>query len=475
MSKLNQLTVKEALEGLRKKRFSVVELTQTCLERIKAVDDKIKAFITVCDKLAVAEAKKADELIKSDSQIFEKKPLLGIPFSMKDVYCTKGIQTTAGSKILEGYLPQYNATVYQRLLDAGAILVGKTNCDAWGHGVSTENSDYFTTHNPWNLDYVPGGSSGGCGAGISSDMVLFSIAEDTGGSIRLPASFCSVSGLKVTYGRTSRYGAVAYASSLDTIGPIGKTVEDLALILKIIAGKDKFDATTSEMPVPDYIESLKSLKSLRVGLPKEYFAKGINNEVKQRVLAAIEVFKQKGLKIIEVSIPMLKYAIPVYYLLVCSETSSNLARYDGIRYGHKRDIFGTEAKRRIMLGTYALSSGYYDQYYLKAQKARTLIIEDYKKAFEQCDCLIAPVSPGAAFKIGEKVDNPLEMYLADIYTATINTAGIPSLALPCGFTKNGLPIGMQIIGPQFSEELLLQVGHYYQGLTEWHRCKPKLA
>lgn len=474
--KLNQLTVTNTLKGLKEKEFSCGELVQACLGRIKAVDDKIKAFITVCSESAVTEAKKADELIKKDPQIFEKKPLLGIPFSMKDVYCTKGIQTTAGSKILEGYLPQYNATVYQKLLDAGAILIGKTNCDAWGYGVSTENSDYFITHNPWNLDYVPGGSSGGCGAGISSDMSLFSIAEDTGGSIRLPSSFCNLAGLKVTYGRTSRYGAIAYASSLDSVGTMNKTVEDLALVLKIIAGKDKFDATTSEMPVPDYIKSLKDrMTQLTIGVPKEYFAKGINDEVKEKVLTAIEVFKQNGHKIIEVNIPTLKYAIAIYYLLACSETSSNLARYDGIRFGNLRDSFGAEAKRRIMLGTYALSAGYYDEYYLKAQKARTLVINDYKKAFAKCDCLIAPVSPTPAFKIGEKAADPLAMYLADIYTVTVNTAGIPSLALPCGFTKNDLPIGMQIIGPQFSEELLLQVGHFYQKLTDWHRRKPKLA
>jgi len=474
-SNLNQLTIVEVLKGLKGKKFSAVELTQACLDRIKRVDDKVKAFITVCTKEALEKAKEADREIKKDSKVFDKKPLMGIPFSMKDVYCTKGIETTAGSKILESYIPQYNATVYQKLLDVGGILIGKTNCDAWGHGVSTENSDYFTTHNPWNLEFVAGGSSGGCGAALASDMTLFSIGEDTGGSIRLPSSFCSTSGLKVTYGRVSRYGAIAYASSLDTVGPMAKTVEDLSLILNIIAGKDQLDATTSANQVPDYWKSLTSkVRGLSIGLPREFFGKGIDKEVKRLVLQAVEKLKENGFRTVEVTIPMLKYAIPVYYLLACSETSSNLGRYDGIRYGHNRNSFGAEAKRRIMLGTFALSAGYYDQCYLKAQKARTLVIQDYKKAFRECDCIVAPVSPKPPFKIGEKADDPLAMYLEDIYTATINTAGIPSLALPCGFSQKGLPIGMQIIGPQFSEELLFKVGHFYQERTEYHKRKPKV-
>lgn len=475
MEKLNELTIVEAVKGLKEKKFSVEELTRACFERIEEVDNKVKAFLTICRRSAIAQARRTDKLIKDNPQVFKGKPLLGIPFSMKDVYTTKGVQTTAGSKVLENYIPQYSATVYQSLLEKGAILIGKTNCDAWGHGVSTENSDYFITKNPWNLDYVPGGSSGGCGAAIASNMILFSIGEDTGGSIRLPSSFCSIAGLKVSYGRVSRYGAIAYASSLDTVGPMGKTVEDLALILEIIAGKDSFDATTVINEVPSYSKLIKEKpKGLRIGLPEEYFSKGIDKEVKDAVLQAVDVFEKDGFELVKVSMPTLKYAIAVYYLLACSETSSNLARYDKIRYGNRRSSFGAEAKRRIMLGTYALSAGYYDQYYLKAQKARTLVIKDYKKAFKKCDFIIVPVSPTLAFKIGERVNDPLAMYLTDIYTVTVNIAGIPSLALPCGFSRRGLPIGMQIIGPQFSEELLFRVGYVYQQLTDWHKKKPNL-
>lgn len=472
---LNQLTIVEALAGLKEKKFSALDLTKACLNRIKEVDGKIKSFITVCADRAIEQAKITDQLIKEDKEIFTKKTLLGIPFSMKDVFCTKGIQTTAGSKVLENYLPQYNATVYQKLKEDGAILIGKTNCDAWGHGVSTENSDYFITHNPWNLNYVPGGSSGGCAAAVAADMVLFSIAEDTGGSIRLPSSFCSTTGLKVSYGRTSRYGSIAYASSLDTIGPINKSVADLALVIEVIAGQDPLDATTSPKSTQDYYKTLgQRITGKLVGIPEEFFEKGIDPEVKKIVLKAVDDLKRNGFKTTTVKIPTLKFAISVYYLLACSETSSNLARYDRIRFGNKRSDFGSEAKRRIMLGTYALSAGYYDQYYLKAQKARTLIIKDYESAFKKCDCLIAPVSPSPPFKIGEKINDPLTMYLADIYTVTANIAGIPSLAIPCGFTKNNLSVGMQLMGPQFSEELLLQVGHHYQQLTEWHLRKPEL-
>lgn len=472
--KLNQLTIREARDGLKEKKFCSVELTKACLEQIKKHNKSLNAFITVTEKEALESAEKSDELIKNN----ENLPLLGIPFSMKDVYSTKGVKTTAGSKVLENYIPVYSSTVYQRLIDAGAVLLGKTNCDAWGHGTSTENSDFGPTKNPWNKNYVAGGSSGGPAAALASDMTIFEIGEDTGGSIRLPASFCSTVGLKVTYGRVSRYGAIAYASSLDTMGPMTKSIDDAAHLLSIIAGKDAKDATSSQKGVPDYTLSLgKDIKGVRIGLPKEFFGQGLDPQVKDTVYKALKNLEEKGVEVVDVSIPSTEYGIATYYIIAPSETSSNLARYDGIRFGNKRETFGSETKRRIMIGTYALSSGYYDQYYLKAQKVRTLIKQDFNKAFKQCDVMIAPVSPTPPFKIGEKTDDPLQMYLVDIYTVLINLAGIPSLAIPCGFAKNGLPIGMQIIGPQFSEERLFQIGNAYEQATkdeEWRKLKPKL-
>lgn len=471
---LNELTIAQAKEGLQNKKFSSVDLTKSCLERIKQLNPKLNVYLTVCENEALEKAKAADETIANGAI----SPLLGIPFSMKDVYSTKGVRTTAGSKVLEDYIPVYNATVYQKLLDAGAILLGKTNCDAWGHGGSTENSDYGVTKNPWNTEYVAGGSSGGSAAALASDMTIFEIGEDTGGSIRLPSSFCATVGLKVTYGRVSRYGAIAYASSLDSMGPMGKTVEDVSTILEIIAGKDQLDATSSPKKMPLYTQTLsKSIKGLRIGLPKEFYGKGLNKEVDETVKKAVQTLEGRGAEIIEVSIPNTEYGIATYYIIAPSETSSNLARYDGIRYGLERQNFGEEGKRRIMIGTHALSSGYYDAYYLKAQKVRSLIRQDFDKAFKSCDVIIAPVSPTLPFKIGEKADNPLEMYLVDVYAVLINLAGIPSLALPAGFSNNGLPIGMQIIGPQFSEDILFQIGHEYEQVTSsdsWRKLKPKL-
>lgn len=471
---LNQLTIKGAREGLVKKNFSSVELTKVCLERIKQVEPAINAFITVCEKEALTAARQADKLALQGVPL-ETRPLLGIPFSMKDIYSTKGIKTSAGSKLLEDYIPVYNATVYQKLIDAGAILIGKTNCDAWGHGASTENSDYGVVKNPWNPEYVAGGSSGGSAAALASDMTIFEMGEDTGGSIRLPSSFCATIGLKVTYGRVSRYGAIAYASSLDSMGPMGKNVEDVSLLLSIIAGKDEKDATSSLREVPDYQNNLTaSLRGLKIGLPKEYFTKGLNKEVKENVLNAAKKLEEMGVKTVDISIPSTEYGIATYYLIAPSETSSNLARYDGIRFGQDRSAFGDEAKRRIMLGTYALSAGYYDEYYLKAQKTRTLVKRDFEKAFSLCDIVLGPVSPTPPFKIGEKVNNPLSMYQVDVYNVLVNLAGVPSLTLPCGFSKAGLPIGMQIIGPQFSEERLLNVGYQYEQAAEWGKHKPKL-
>lgn len=468
---LYKLNLKQAREGLKKKDFSSVELTRSCLERIAKLNPKINAYLTVCDKEAIEAAKRADQLIANNDQSL----LLGVPFSMKDVYSTKGIRTTASSKVLENYTPSYNATAYQKLLDAGAVLLGKTNMDAWGHGASTENSDFGVTKNPWNLDYVAGGSSGGSAAALASDMTIFEIGEDTGGSVRLPSSFCSTVGLKVTYGRVSRYGAIAYASSLDTMGPMGKTVSDVAEVLSVIAGNDPKDATSSPKSVDDYVTNLTSnIKGLKVGLPKEFYAEGLDIEVKEAIFKAVEEFKSMGAEIVDVSIPTVKHGIATYYIIAPSETSSNLARMDGIRFGSPREDFGDEAKRRIMLGTYALSSGYYDQYYLKAQKVRTLIKQDFERAFEKCDVILSPVSPTPPFKIGEKVDDPLQMYLVDIYTVLINLAGVPSLSIPCGFSKMGLPIGMQIIGPQFSESRILNAGFQYEQSTSWKEQKPKI-
>ncbi|MBI2334446.1 Asp-tRNA(Asn)/Glu-tRNA(Gln) amidotransferase subunit GatA [Candidatus Daviesbacteria bacterium] len=465
--KMNDLTLIEAIRALREKKFSSVEITKAYLDRIKKINPKINAYLTVCEDEALKAAERADKL--------RDLPLLGVPFSMKDIYSTEGIRTTAGSKVLDKYIPPYNATVYQKLIDAGAVLLGKTNCDAWGHGASTENSDFGVVKNPWNLEYVAGGSSGGSAAALASDMTIFEIGEDTGGSIRLPSSFCSTFGLKVTYGRVSRYGAIAYASSLDSMGPMGKSVEDLSLILSVIAGKDERDATSSYNKVPDYAAGLKkSIKNLKIGLPREFYGSGLDGEVKDKIEKAVNVLEGQGAEIVDVSIPSTEYGIATYYIIAPSETSSNLARYDGIRFGNGREVFGDEAKRRIMLGTYALSSGYYDEYYLKAQKVRTLVRKDFEKAFTKCDVILAPVSPTPPFKIGEKINDPLSMYLVDVYTVLVNLAGIPSLALPCGFSKTGLPIGMQIIGPQFSESLILNAGYQYEKATNWRKEKPKL-
>jgi len=463
IKKLNKLTVTETRDRLSKKEISSLDLVSACLNQIKKKDPKIKAFITVCQDEARSRAKEVDQLIASGKADFKSQPLLGIPFSLKDVYMTKGIKTTAGSKILKDHIAAYDATIYKKLTQSGAILIGKTNCDAWGHGSSTENSDFFVTKNPWNTDYVAGGSSGGSAAAVASDFSLFEVGEDTGGSIRLPASFCSIVGLKVTYGLVSRYGSIAYASSLDTVGPMTKTVADCALVLESLVGLDPLDATSSDKGKKEYSKLINQpIKNLSLGLPKEFFKNGLDPEVKEKINKSIKVFKSLGCKIKEISLPMSQYAIACYYLIATSETSSNLARYDSIRYGEGRNQFGDEAKRRIMLGAFTLSSGYYDAYYLKATKVRTLIKNDFAKAFNQVDAIIAPTSPTPSFKVGEKVNDPLKMYLSDIFTIPINLVGIPSLAIPSGLSKNGLPIGMQIIGKQFSEDKILNIGHQYE-------------
>ena len=457
---LNQLTITQAKEALKAKKFSSLEITQDCLSKIKEDNSKINAFLTVCEKEALLQAQKADEKISKGTD--DKQPLLGIPMAIKDNFCTQGIKTTAGSKVLANYIPVYDATVVKRLKEAGAIILGKTNLDAWAHGSSGENSDFGSTKNPVNQDYVPGGSSSGSAASVASQMALAATGSDTGGSIRLPASFCGLVGLKPTYGRVSRYGVIAMASSLDAIGCFGKEVKDTAILLKVMAGSDGFDATAPDLPVPDYPKNLeKSLKGLKIGLPQEYFSQGLDTKVKERINQVIKSFEKQGAQIIEVSLPHTKYALAVYYIIQPSEVSSNLARYDGLRFGVDRSFFGAEAKRRIMLGTYTLSSGYYDAYYLKAMKVRTLIKKDFEDVFQKVDVLLTPVSPTLPFKIGEKTKDPLQMYLSDIYTVTANLAGIPGLSLPAGLV-DGLPVGFQLLGPQFTEERLFQVAYQYE-------------
>ncbi|MBN1778992.1 MAG: Asp-tRNA(Asn)/Glu-tRNA(Gln) amidotransferase subunit GatA [Candidatus Buchananbacteria bacterium] len=485
---LNQLTIKQANEGLKKKEFSSVDLTKACFEQIKKVDDKVKSFISLTENYALDKARKVDEVGNFSN------PLSGIPVGIKDIYCTKGIKTTAASKILENYVPPFSATAVEKLEEQGAVMVGKNNLDEFAMGSSTENSGFFPTKNPWDLQRVPGGSSGGSAAAVASDQCFYSLGTDTGCSIRLPAAFCGVTGLKVTYGRVSRYGVMSYASSFDTMGPIARTVEDVALVMKTIAGQDLKDSTTPNIVVPDYSKGLdQEIKGLKIGLPKEYFAEGVDEEMKKVVEQAIKKLESLGAKIVEISLPLTKYAIPTYYILVKSEASTNLERYDGIRYGLSAQAnslmekyletrgagFGPEVKRSIMMGTYTLSAGYYDAYYNKAAQVRTLIKQEFQKAFEQVDCMVTPSTPFTAFKIGEKVDDPLQMYLADILSCPINIAGVPALSVPCGFVKpkdgeNEMPVGMQIIGKQFDEQTILRVGHQYQQATDWHKRKPGL-
>lgn len=474
---VEELTVGGIIEGLKEKEFSVVELVEDYLRRIKAVDKKVRAFLTVTEKEAIKGAEAADRAIgELGAEAFERQPLLGVPVGYKDLYLTKGLKTTAGSKVLEGYVPQYSATVVERMEKAGAIILGKLNCDAWGHGASGENSDYFSTRNPWDLERVPGGSSSGSGAAVAARMVPVAFGTDTGGSIRCPAAYCGVTGIKPTYGRVSRYGVVAMASSLDAMGHFTGRVEDAARVLGMTAGWDLKDATSSEIPVANYIGVLgRPVKGIKVGLPKEYFDKGLNGEVKEAVMTAAKKFEELGMKIVEVSLPYSRYIVSAYYIIQPAEVSSNLARYDGVRFGDDRKSFGDEAKRRIIMGTYVLSAGYYDAYYKRAVKVRGRIKSDFEEAFGEVDVILGPVSPTLPFKLGEKCNDPMQMYLEDVYTAGVNLAGLPALALPCGFSKNNLPIGMQIIGPYFEEGRLFKVGDAYQRVTDWHDRKPELA
>ncbi len=482
----NQLTIHEAHRLLKAKQLSSVELTKACLERIRRVEPKVHALVTITDELALRQAQKADELIAAG----DASPITGIPVLIKDNICTKGIPTTCSSKMLENFVPPYDATVVERLSNCGAVVLGKTNMDEFAMGSSTENSALFTTHNPWDLSRVPGGSSGGSAAAVAASETIYALGSDTGGSIRQPAGFCSITGLKPTYSRVSRYGLVAFASSLDQIGPLTQDVTDCALVLNAIAGYDSRDSTSVPYPPPDYTQCLNTnLNRLRIGVPKEYFVKGMQTEVETAIRTAINKLEELGARVEwEVSLPHTPYALAVYYIIAPSEAMANLARYDGVKYGFsyldadsmwealektRQYGFGAEVKRRIMLGTYALSAGYYDAYYLKAQKVRTLIRQEFDQAFEKFDALVTPTSPTVPFKIGEKVDDPLQMYLSDVCTLPINIAGLPAISIPAGFA-DGLPIGMQIIGKPFAEETILKIAYAYEQATEWHKRKPEI-
>ena len=480
MRGLHRLSLEQATDLLARREISSVELTRALLERIRDTDGAIRAFLTVTEEVALAQARAADERRARG----ESGPLLGVPVGIKDVILTKGIRTTAGSKILGNFVAPYDATVTAKLLEAGAVCIGKLNCDEFAMGSSTENSAYAVTRNPWDTTRVPGGSSGGSAAAVAAVQCLGSLGTDTGGSIRQPAACCGVVGMKPTYGRVSRYGVVAYASSLDQVGPLARTVTGCAHLMRAIAGHDPRDSTSVSRPVPEYVAGLDgALTGLRVGIPREYFVAGMQPEVEQAVRAAVGVFEQLGARAEAVSLPHTDYAIPAYYLIATAEASSNLARYDGIKFGlraagndgllamyqnTRAAGFGAEVKRRIMLGTYALSAGYYDAYYLKAQKVRTLIRRDFEQAFSTQDILITPTAPTTAFRIGEKTSDPLQMYLSDIFTISVNLAGLPGLSLPCGFDKDGLPIGLQIIGRPFEEETVLEAAYAYEQATDWH-------
>lgn len=484
---LYELTIHEAHRLLKRKEISSQELTRAVLERINAVDKKVGAYITVAGATAMSDAKIADQAILQGNIL----ALTGIPLALKDLICTSGLRTTCASRILENFIPPYDAFVVKKLKNQGAVIVGKHNMDEFAMGSSTENSGLKLTRNPWDLTRIPGGSSGGSAAAIAADMCIGSLGSDTGGSIRQPASHCGVVGLKPTYGRVSRFGLVAFASSLDQIGPLTKDVTDCAVLMNVICGYDPQDSTSVPLNVPDYLTFLKEgLNGIVAGIPKEYSAaRGLDPDVSDAVQRAVEKIQSLGAECVEVSLPYTEYAVAAYYVIAPCEASSNLARYDGVKYGFRnggkqnliemyRDTrskgFGPEVQRRIILGTYALSAGYYDAYYGKASQVRTLIVEDFKKAFETCDVILSPVAPTPAFKIGEKIDDPLTMYLSDIFTLSANLAGIPGISVPCGFSSAGLPIGLQIMANHFDEGTLLNVAYNFEQATDFHKQKPKL-
>ncbi len=472
---LNSLTIDAARSAVQDRKVTATALAEEFYTEIRKDDPRIGAYLILSKDRALEQAGRMDQLVSRGEKL---PPLGGVPIGLKDVLTTRGVRTNAGSKILGNYVPPYDCTAVSRLEAAGAVLLGKTNCDEFAMGSSNENSAWHPVRNPRDPSRVPGGSSGGSAAAVAADMAVAALGSDTGGSIRQPASFCGVVGLMPTYGRVSRYGLVAFASSLDHIGPITKTVKDAAIVLRTIAGHDSMDSTSADLPVPDYVAELeKPVQGLKIGVAKEYLGEGLDREVRYAVEAAIQKLESLGCKIVEISLPHTKYAIPTYYIVATAEASSNLARFDGVRYGYRaRDArtlsemyrrtrdegFGAEVKRRIMLGTYALSAGYYDAYYLKAQKVRTLIARDFEEAFSKVDAIVTPTCPTAAFKLGEKAENPLAMYLADIYTVTADLAGIPGISIPCGQTRENLPIGLQILGRHFDEATVLRVAHAYE-------------
>ena len=481
------LTISEAQAKLSARELSAVELTRAVLDRIQATDGRLHAYLHVCADAALSQAEAADRVLAAGAP---PSPLCGIPIALKDVILTRGIRSTAGSKILEDFIPPYDATVTRRLRDAGAVIVGKANCDEFAMGSSNENSAYAACRNPWDGDRVPGGSSGGSAAAVAADQACASLGTDTGGSIRLPAAFCGVVGLKPSYGRVSRFGVVAYASSLDQVGPVTKDVRDCALLLQAIAGHDPRDSTSVAAPVPDYTAEMDAgVHGLRIGIPREYFVDGMQPEVEAAVRRSVGGLEEMGAEVVPVSLPHTEYAVAAYYVVATAEASSNLARYDGVRYGYRAadaaDLadmyratrargFGNEVKRRIMLGTYVLSAGYYDAYYLQAQKVRTLVRRDFLHAFETCDIIATPVAPTTAFLVGEKTDDPLTMYLSDIFTIAVNLAGLPGISVPCGFDDRGMPIGLQLIGRAFDEAMLLRAAYAHEQMQDQPRRRPSL-
>ncbi len=482
MSNLTDLTLSEMRVGLDARKFSSRELVQASLDQIAKFNSSLHAFLHLDAESALKQADEADHNRQPD------KPLQGIPIAIKDVLMIEGLPCTCGSKILEGFIAPYTATSVKRLKEAGVIIIGKTNMDEFAMGSSTENSAYGVTHNPWDRSRVPGGSSGGSAAAVAAHDVPVALGTDTGGSVRQPASLCGVTGLKTTYGRISRYGLVAFGSSLDTVGAFGRTAEDVATIFSIMSGRDEKDATSVNQPVPQIKFDVDAVRGLKIGVPKEYFIAGIQPEVEKKTRAAIEMLKNLGAEIREISLPHTEYALPVYYIIAPAEASANLARYDGVRYGPRAEAdnlwdvyfktrgqkFGAEVARRIMIGTYALSAGYYDAYYGQAQKVRTLIKRDFENAFKDVDVIAAPTAPTTAFKIGEHVNDPLAMYLEDVFTLPASLAGVPGISFNVGFDKNNLPVGLQLIGSHFREDLLLRVTHAYQQVTDWHKQKPSL-
>ena len=485
MADLNWLSIQEAHAQLTSRQISSVELTQACLDRIDAVEDRVQSFLTLTPETALSQAAVADRMLGAG----EGGPLTGVPVQIKDVMCTEGVPTTCASRMLENFVPVYNATAVERLMGQGAVMLGKGNMDEFAMGSSCENSAFHLTRNPWDLDRVPGGSSGGAAASVAAGEAIYALGSDTGGSVRQPAALCGVVGLKPTYGLVSRYGLIAFASSLDQIGPVGRSVMDCALALNAIAGHDPRDATSVRREPTDYTATLgQDIKGLRLGVPEEYFVDGMDSGARKAVEEAVSTLEGLGASVRPVSLPTTRYALACYYIIAPSECSANLARYDGVKYGYSyqdtNDMweamektreygFGPEVTRRVMLGTYALSSGYYDAYYLKAQRARTLIRQDFDRVFQDVDALVTPTSPVTAFKIGEKTGDPVQMYLIDVCTLPVNIAGLPGLSVPCGFS-DGLPVGMQFIGPHFSEETLLRTAHAYEAATEWSSARPEI-